>query len=76
MNNKNTAKAKGIRTFLQALPAFVVGLLVTLWIDPESRQIIVDYVRTAGPELLLLLGVNISVFSGLFAYGQNKVEDR
>lgn len=74
--NKNTPGIKGIRTFLQAVPGFVIGLMVTLWMDDSARQLIINYVRDSGPQLLLLLGINVSVFTGLFSFGQNKVEDK
>lgn len=73
--NKNTASAKGVRSFIQAVPGFFLGLVVTVWAVPGVREAVVAYVQNEGLALLALL-FSGAAFTGLFSFFQNKVEDR
>lgn len=74
--DKNTPKAKGFRTFIQAIPGFFIGLIVTVWAVPGVPEAVKQYVLTEGVGLLIILGISASVVTGLVSYFQNRVEDR
>lgn len=73
--NKNTPAAKGVRTFIQAVPGFFLGLVLTVWAVPGVKEAVIAYVQTDGLALLSLL-FSGAVFTGLFSFLQNKVEDK
>lgn len=74
--NKNTPRAKGVRTFLQSIPGFVIGLVVTVWAVPGVPEAVKTYVLDNGVELLLILGLTSALSTGIISFFQNKVEDR
>lgn len=73
--NKNTPAAKGVRSFIQAVPGFFVGLAVTVWAVPGVKEAVVAYVQNEGLGLLALV-FSGAAFTGLFSFFQNKAEDR
>lgn len=72
---KNSPSAKGIRTFIQAVPGFFVGLALTIWAVPGVKEAIITYVQNEGFALLSLV-FSGAIFTGLFSFFQNKVEDK
>lgn len=73
--NKNTASAKGVRSFIQAVPGFFIGLAVTVWAVPGVKEAVIAYVQNEGLGLLALV-FSGAAFTGLFSFLQNKAEDR
>ncbi len=73
--NKNTPTAKGVRSFIQAVPGFFIGLVLTVWAVDGVKEAIVAYVQNEGLGLLGLL-FSGALFTGLIAYTQNRVEDQ
>lgn len=73
--NKNTPQAKGIRTFIQAVPGFFIGLVLTVWAVPGVKEAVFLYVQKDGLALLTLL-FSGAVVTGLISFFQNKVEDK
>jgi hypothetical protein len=73
--NKNTPTAKGVRTFIQAVPGFFIGLALTVWAVPGVREAVFNYMQHEGMALLALL-FSGAFFTGLISFFQNRVEDR
>lgn len=73
--DKNTPTAKGVRTFIQAVPGFFIGLAVVVWAVPGVQEAVSAYVRNEGAGMLALL-FSGAFFTGLISFFQNKVEDR
>lgn len=74
--DKNTPTAKGVRSVLQAIAGFMIGLVVTVWAVPGVPEAVKDYMLNNGVSLLLVLGFSSAVVTGLVSFIQNKVEDR
>lgn len=72
--NKNSPSAKGFRTFIQAIPGFFIGLVVTVWAVPGVSEAVFKYVQNEGLALLAIL-FSGAAFTGLISFFQNKVED-
>lgn len=74
--DKTTPKVKGLRTGLQAVAGFVVGLFVTVWAVPGVPEAVTQYLLDNWAILLASLGLSTGIFAGLVAWLQNRLEDR
>lgn len=74
--DKNTPESKGIRSFLQVIPGFLVGLAFTIWAVPGVPDAAWAYISQNAGQLFVSLGLSTGFATGLIAFVQNKVEDR
>lgn len=74
--NKNSPLAKGVRTAYQVVPAFFLGLVITVWAVPGVPEAVKQYIFSNAWQLVASLGLTTSVFAGLLSFGQNKAEDK
>lgn len=74
--DKSQPKVKGIRTAIQALAAFVVGLFVTVWAVPGVPDAITQYLLAHWMELVASLGLSTGLAAGILSFIQNYLEDR
>lgn len=65
--NSDTAVGRGIRTTIQALIGFTVGLALAVWTVPGVPDAIFAYVTSNLPTFLATIGVP-SVVTGLVSY--------
>ena len=70
--NKNTAEAKGVRTFFQTVLATTVAFLYGLWNLPGVSEYTTNFLQTEGFSLLLALFALIGIPAGVIAYLMNK----
>lgn len=64
----DTAAYRGMRTGIQALVGFVVGLFFVVWNTPGVPQAVQDYLKPYEVELLIWLGIPTVIGAGLFGY--------
>lgn len=74
--NKNLPTTKGLRTFIQAIPGFIIGYFVTIWAVPGVPEATIKYLQADGVQLILTLGVTTAIATGIVSLIQNKIEDR
>jgi hypothetical protein len=65
--NDDSARGRGIRTFVQALIGLFTGLLVTVWAVDGVPQAVFNYITSSLPNFLLLVGVPAGA-TGLVSY--------
>lgn len=73
MEDKNTPKAKGIRTAYQTIAGTVVAYFTGLLALPAVREYTSEFLRTEG---ILALGLVLAAFgvgAGVIAFIQNKL---
>lgn len=70
--DKNSPKAKGIRTAYQAIIGTVIAFLTGLWAIPEVQLYVSAFIRDEGVGLVVVLLGLVGVSSGVIAYLQNK----
>lgn len=71
MLNQDNAAARGIRTFLQALIGFVVGLFLAVWAVPGVPDAVTNYVTGNIGGLFALVGIPAAL-AGLVGYIWNR----
>lgn len=63
--SQDSATGRGLKTFVQALIGFVVGLFITVWAVPGVPEAVGNYVQANIGEVLLTIGLPIAVSTGL-----------
>lgn len=74
--NKNTPKAKGVRTALQTLGGAVASYIAGLIALPAFRDYTANFVQTQGVAALLAILVALGVGAGVVSFIQNYLEDK
>lgn len=74
--NKNTPRAKGIRTGLQAVGGFIVGLFTVVWAVPGVPEAVTGYLLDNWLAVVASFGISTGLFAGLASWLQNRWEDR
>lgn len=70
--NSDTAKGRGVRTGIQALIGFVVGLIAAVWAVPGVAEAAWTYVTANLTNVLVLVGLP-SVATGVVSWIWNVV---
>lgn len=70
---KDSAAQRGVKTALQAIVGFAVGLGLAIWQVPGVPDAIVVYFRNNFVELMLTLGVPTAIASGATSFLYNVV---
>lgn len=73
---KNTPKAKGVRTAIQTIGGALVTYLTGLIALPAVRDYTDTFVRTQGVAALVIVLAALGVSTGIISFIQNRVEDR
>lgn len=55
--NKDSALARGLRTAIQAIVGFIVGLVATVWAVPGVPQAVSTYMTGHAVQLALTVGL-------------------
>lgn len=74
--DKNTPKAKGFRTAVQAIVGAVVAYVTGLVALPSVQEYTTNFVRTQGVAALLVVLTALGVSAGIVSFIQNRLEDR
>lgn len=74
--NKSTPQAKGIRTGLQAIAGFVVGLFAVVWAVPGVPEVVSQYLLDNWLMVVASFGISTGIFAGIASWLQNRLEDR
>jgi hypothetical protein len=74
--NKNTPKAKGVRTALQTIAGALVSYITGLLALPAVRDYTNNFVHTQGVAALGGVLLALGVGAGIVAFVQNKLEDK
>lgn len=74
--NKNTPKAKGVRTAIQTIVGAVATYITGLLALPAVREYTNDFVRTEGVAALVVVLAALGVSTGIISFLQNRIEDR
>jgi len=64
----DSAGARGVRTSLQALVGFFIGLILVIWNTPGVPQNIQNYLQPYELQLLMLIGIPTVFGSGFIAF--------
>lgn len=70
---KDSAASRGIKTALQALFTFVVGLLVVIYQVPGVPETIINYTWQHLPDVLLSVGIPMTIGTGLVSFLYNVI---
>lgn len=73
MKDKNTPKAKGLRTAYQAIAGMVMTYFVGLWAIPEVQQYTSAFVREQGVATLVVVLGAFGLGAGLISFIQNRL---
>lgn len=68
---KDSAVSRGIKTALQALITFVIGLIIVVANVPGVTDAIVTYTKDHALEVVVAFGVPLSVGTGLTSFLYN-----
>ena len=69
--NQDTALMRGVRTAIQAMLGFVVGLVGAVWAVPGVPEAVHNYISQNAGAMALSVGLPAAVASGLVAFGWN-----
>lgn len=61
--NQDSAAGRGIKTAIQAIIGFAVGLILVVWAVPGVPQAVMNYVQQHLIEVLLLVGLPAGITS-------------
>lgn len=64
----DTATGRGIRTAIQALIGFVIGLIIAVWTVPGVQQVVSDYLLQNLLGLTMVVGIPTGIASGLVGF--------
>jgi hypothetical protein len=64
----DSALIRGIRTTLQALLAFMVGLVLAVWQVPGVPEAVHTYISNNLPNTLLAFGLPLALGTGLVSF--------
>lgn len=73
---QDSATGRGLKTAVQALIGFVVGLVVVVWQVPGVPQAVVNYTQHHFVEILLSVGAPTAVASGVTSFIWNVLRKR
>jgi len=73
MDDKNTPKAKGLRTAYQAIAGTVVAYFTGLLAIPEVREYTSSFVQTQGVATLMVVLAAFGVGAGVISFVQNRL---
>lgn len=66
--SQDSATGRGIKTFIQAVGGFIVGLVVTVWAVPGVPQAVINYVQQNAAQVLLTIGLPVAVSTGVISF--------
>lgn len=68
INNNDSAVGRGIRTAIQALGGFIIGLAIAIWQVPGVADVVKLYVSQHFVELVIAFGIPSAVGSGVLGF--------
>lgn len=71
--NKDSAVMRGLRTGVQAIIGFLVGLVVVVWQVPTVPEVVMSYVTNNIGALMAALGVSAGVVSFVWNFFRKDV---
>lgn len=66
--SQDSATGRGIKTFVQAVIGFVVGLIVTVWAVPGVPEAVIKYVEANLSQVLLTIGLPVALSTGIVSF--------
>lgn len=73
--NKDTAVMRGVRTAIQAIVGFVMGLIGVVWAVPGVPQAVSSYVGSHGIQLALAVGIPAGLVSFIWNWFRKDVKN-
>ena len=65
---QDSATGRALKTFVQAVVGFIIGLAVAIWAVPGVPAAVHIYVINNLPQVLLTVGIPVAVSSGIVSF--------
>lgn len=72
---QDSSTGRAVKTFVQAIIGFVVGLLVTVWAVPGVPHAVLDYLQKNFLQIALLFGVPSGLSSFIWNWLRSDVKN-
>jgi hypothetical protein len=66
--SQDSATGRAIKTFIQALGGFIIGLGVAIWQVPGVPDAVQGYIVSNLPQVIVTIGIPVAVSSGAISF--------